>query len=190
MPTHHLHISTGFMFMTALFVVAFVAVIFAFVRSMRNDRLAAEVAVAEAKAQEKLAEVRRQEYAGYAAKPTSAEVDAFMPRSAPNMRPASIHNGYPVAQQVHSQGYVPNTYAPVAPVYAHDPLTGLETGMLIGSALSHSHDHTTTIIHDSAPSYVDSGPSYSSSSSDSGFSYSDSSSSYSSDSSGGFDASW
>jgi hypothetical protein len=174
--------------MTALFVIGFVAVIFAFVRSMRNDRLDAEVAVAEAKAKEKLAELRRQEYPVNPA-PSRAEVDAFM-------RPASIHNGYPVAQQAHSQGYVPNTYAPVAPVYAHDPLTGLATGMLLGSALSHGHDHSTTVIErdhyvDSTPSHSSS--SYSSSSSDSGFSYSDSSSSsssYDSGSSGGFDASW
>jgi hypothetical protein len=103
-------------------------------------------------------------------------------------------NGAPFSHGTSRQGYVPSTYAPAAPVYAHDPMTGLATGMLLGSALSH-HDHT-TIIHDSAPSHVDSDSSSysSSSSSDSGFSYSSdsssSSSSYDSGSSGGFDASW
>jgi hypothetical protein len=84
------------------------------------------------------------------------------------------------------QGYSP---AVAAPVYHSDPLTGLATGMLIGSALGHSHSHDTTIIHDSAPAYV--APSYEPSPSyDSGFTY-DSSPSYSdSGSSSGFDASW
>jgi uncharacterized membrane protein YgcG len=178
MPTHHLHISTGFMFMTALFVVAFVAVIFAFVRSMRKDRLDAERAVAAFNAEREALKAFR---------PTADQIQQV---HGERLAARQAVNGAPFS---HGTGYVPSTYAPAAPVYAHDPLTGLATGMLLGSALSH-HDHT-TIIHDSAPSYVDSSPSYSSSSSsDSGFSYSSdsssSSSSYDSGSSGGFDASW
>jgi hypothetical protein len=183
MPTHHLHISTGFMFMTALFVVAFVAVVFAFVRSMKRDRLEAERIVAEIKAE---AEVRK----ANPVRPTAEQIqqvhgERYETRQAVNGTPmGSVGVGQAPA-------YSGMGLAVAAPVYHADPFTGLATGMLIGSALGHSHSHdTTTIIHDSAPSYVDSSPSYSSSSSsDSGFSYSDSSSS-SSDSSGGFDASW
>jgi ABC-type uncharacterized transport system fused permease/ATPase subunit len=195
---HHVHISTGFMFVAALFIVGFVGVVLAFVASMKADRRAADVAIERAKADAayRLANPVRptaddiQRVHGERLEARAA-VNGWPMRSASDMRPASIHNGYPMA----------NTYSPVAaaaPVYAHDPLTGLATGMMLGSMMGHSHHDTTTIIERGADpththSYTDSSSSYSpSSSSDSGFSYSsDSSSSYSdSGSSSGFDASW
>jgi uncharacterized membrane protein YgcG len=184
MPTHHLHISTSFMFITALFVVGFVAVVFAFIRSMKNDRLAAEAAIERAKAD---AAYRLAHPASNPA-PTKAEVDAFMQRTP--YAEGLVRNQYQAPAPAYSG------YAPVAPVYAHDPLTGLATGMMLGSMMGHSHHDTTTIIHDApAPAYYsEPAPSYSpSSSSDSGFSYSSDSSSSSYDSGGsssGFDASW
>jgi hypothetical protein len=183
---HHVHMSTPFFFVTVFGFIGLVAIIFAFVRSMRNDRLEAEAAIERAKLD-----------AAYRAanpvRPTAYEIQQV---HGERLTARQSVNGTPfAAAPAHGQGYVPNTYAPVAPVYAHDPLTGLATGMLIGSALSHHNDHTTIIERDH---YVDSTPShssssYSSSSSDSGFSYSDSSSSsasYDSGSSGGFDSSW
>jgi hypothetical protein len=165
-PVHHVHISTGFLFVIMMFALGTLAVILAFVQSARRDRLRAE---------------RRSMDLG----------DVIT-----NVRPTPT----PFSQSIREGRWAPSTgYAPVshghspvyaaAPVYAHDPMMGLATGMLLGEALSH-HDHT-TVVHDSSPSYSDSSSSYSSSSSDSGFSYSDSSSSYDSgSSSGGFDASW
>jgi hypothetical protein len=156
-PTHHLHISTPALVFGAMFVIGLVAIVFAFVRSMRQDRLDAE---------ERMLTLRRYD-AMYAearpARPSEAEVQHFM-----SHRPsAAMPNPGPV-------GYA-------APMYAHDPMNGLVTGMLLGEALSHGHSDHTTVVHDS---YVDSSPSY-----DSAISYSDSSSSFS-DTSGGFDASW
>lgn len=188
MPTHHLHISTEFMFFAAVFIVGLVSVIFAFVRSIKNDRLLADAALERAKA---LQAERERSISTRTVTPSAEDIAAFKALDAPGqMYDARTTRVYPPPQH-----YVaPAPYATAAPVYAHDPITGLATGMILGSALSH-HDHSTTIIHDSSPSYVDSSPSYSSSSSsDSGFSYSSSdygaSSSYDSGSSGGFDASW
>jgi hypothetical protein len=68
----------------------------------------------------------------------------------------------------------------VQPVYHSSGGTDLLTGVLIGEALA---GHHTTVIHDTAPMYVDSSPVYV----DSGFTYD---SGPSCDSGGGFDASW
>jgi hypothetical protein len=176
---HHVHISTGFMFLTTVFIIGLVGVVLAFVASVKKDRRAADVAIERAK----LDAAHRAAHPVTTPAPTPAEVNAFMQR--PHYAEGLVRNQY--------QAPAYSGYAAAAPVYHSDPLTGLATGMLIGSALGHSHDHT-TIIHDSSPSYVDSSPSYSSSSSssDSGFSYSSDSgsSSYDSGSSSGFDASW
>jgi uncharacterized membrane protein YgcG len=181
---HHVHISTGFMFVAALFTVGLVGVVLAFVASMRADRRAADVAIEKAKAD---AAYRAAHPVANPA-PTRAEVDAFMQRTP--YAEGLVRNQYQAPAPAYSG------YAPMAPVYAHDPLTGLATGMMLGSMMGHSHHDTTTIIHDApAPAYYsEPAPSYSpSSSSDSGFSYSSDSSSSSYDSGGsssGFDASW
>jgi hypothetical protein len=185
---HHIHISTGFMFVAALFTVGFVGVVLAFVASIKKDRREADVALESAKLD-----------AAYRAanpvRPTAEQIqqvhgERLAARQAVNGQPFMTAPA-PVHTHTISGGYVPSAAA--APVYVRDPLTGLATGMMLGSMMGH-HD-TTTIIHDApAPSYYsEPAPSYSSSSSsDSGFSYSDSSSSssYDSGSSGGFDASW
>jgi hypothetical protein len=184
---HHIHMSTGFFFVLTFGFIGLLAVIFAFVRSMKNDRLLAEAAIERAKADAALR----------AANPVRPTADQIQQIHGERLEARQAVNGTPMGISGQGPAYtgtVYNGYAPAVatPVYHSDPFTGLATGMLIGSALGHSHD-TTTIIHDSSPSYVDSSPSYSSSSSsDSGFSYSDSSSSssYDSGSSGGFDASW
>jgi hypothetical protein len=183
---HHIHMSTGFFFVLTFGFIGLVAIIFAFVRSMKNDRLDAERAI----------EAMKVEQAYRAANPVRVTAEQIQQVHGERLAVRQSVNGSPFASapsaHVHTTVFPQQQMVPAVPVYAaHDPMLGLATGMLLGNALSHGHDHTTTIIHDSAPSYVDSGPSYSSSSSsDSGFSYSDSSSSSSSDSSGGFDASW
>jgi hypothetical protein len=194
---HHIHISTGFMFLTAVFVIGLVGVVLAFVASVKKDRRAADVTIERAKL----------DAAYRAAHPVRPTADEIQQVHGERIEARQAVNGWPMPgdkfveqrpSTAEVQHFMPRMggYAPMAtaaPVYVHDPLTGLATGMLIGSALGHSHDHT-TIIHDSSPSYVDSSPSYSSSSSssDSGFSYSSDSgsSSYDSGSSSGFDASW
>jgi hypothetical protein len=151
---------------------------------MKNDRLAAEAAIEKAKAD---AAYRAAHPVANPA-PTRAEVDAFMQRTP--YAEGLVRNQHQAPAPAYSG------YAPAAPVYAHDPLTGLATGMILGSMMGHSHDTTTIIERGADPtythSYTDSSSSYSPSSSDSGFSYSsDSGSSYSdSGSSSGFDASW
>jgi hypothetical protein len=180
--------STPFFFVTVFGFIGLLAVIFAFVRSMRNDRLEAEARVAEAKA----------EAAYHAANPVRLTPDDIQRVHGERVAARQAVNHQPMGSGVIStpvyQGYSP---AVAAPVYHSDPLTGLATGMLIGSAIGNSHGHgaSTTIINEApsshSHSYSDSGSSSSyssSSSSDSGFSYSDSSSS--SSDSGGFDASW
>jgi hypothetical protein len=181
---HHVHISTGFMFVSALFTVGLVGIVLAFVASMKADRRAADVAIERAKAD---AAYRAAHPVANPA-PTRAEVDAFMQRTP--YAEGLVRNQYQAPAPAYSG------YAPAAPVYAHDPLTGLATGMMLGSMMGHSHDHT-TVIHDGTgsghSSYADTvTSSYSSSPSDSGFSYSSdsSSSSYDSGSSSGLDASW
>jgi hypothetical protein len=176
---HHIHISTGFMFVAALFTVGLVGIVLAFVASMKADRRAADGAIEKAKA----------DAAYRAAYPPRYTADELQSMHGERLAARQAVNGAPFTQAPSQY----NTYAAAAPVYPSDPLTGLATGMMLGSMMGHSHDHT-TIIHDSSPSYVDSSPSYSSSSSssDSGFSYSSDSgsSSYDSGSSSGFDASW
>jgi hypothetical protein len=170
-----------------LFVVAFVAVIFAFVRSMRNDRLEAEAAIERAKL----------DAAYRAANPVRVTAEQTQQVHGERLAARQAVNGspFPSAPVYTTPAQSPAYYAAAAPVYHADPFTGLATGMLIGSALG-GHSHDTTIIERGAVpththTYTDSSASYSSPSSDSGFSYSDSSSSYSdSGSSSGFDASW
>jgi hypothetical protein len=180
-----MHISTPFAFVGAAFIVGLIAVVFAFVRSMRNDRLEADVALERAKA----------DAAYRVANPVRLTPDDIQRVHGERVEARQAVNGWPMGSYTHTFASAPS-YAAAAPVYHSDPLTGLATGMLIGSALGHSHSHDTTIIHDNAPSHShyssDSSSYSSSSSSDSGFSYSDSSSSssYDSGSSGGFDASW
>jgi hypothetical protein len=186
---HHIHMATGFFFVLTFGFIGLVAIILAFVASMKKDRRDADVAIERAKA----------EQAYRLANPVRPTADQIQQVHGARLEARQAVNGTPMGISGQGPAYtstVYNGYAPsvAAPVYHADPFTGLATGMLIGSALGHSHSHdTTTIIHDSSPSYVASSPSYSSSSSsDSGFSYSDSSSSSSYDggSSSGFDASW
>jgi hypothetical protein len=184
---HHIHMSTPLFFVTVFGFIGLLAVIFAFVRSMRNDRLEADVALERAKA----------DAAYRVANPVRLTPDDIQRVHGERLEARQAVNGWPMGSGSHTHTYTPApSYAAAAPVYHSDPLTGLATGMLIGSALGHSHSHDTTIIHDNAPSHShyssDSSSYSSSSSSDSGFSYSDSSSSssYDSGSSGGFDASW
>jgi len=170
----HIHMSTGFLFVLALFVVGLVAVILAYRASVKRDRLLAERFEMDSDVSPR---PYREHLAYPHAEPSAADVAAFERHYAPRTAPPA-----PAYQ----------TFAPVAPVYTHDPMSGLATGMILGSALSH-HDHTTTIINNDTPSHhsVDSSSSSSySPSSDSGFSYDSGSSSYDSGSSGGFDASF
>jgi hypothetical protein len=195
---HHLHISTPFLFILSFFVVAIVAVILSYIRTVRRDRQEAKIAEEELKLRAAFAAKTNEAYppAKRYEEPSASEVDSFM------------STGRTVPPRSYGGGYVPNsaapvvnhqhTYAPAVAAGGNDAMLGLTTGMLLGSALGHSHSHGgTTIINNdsghthSTSSYSDSysSPSYSSSS-DSGFSYSDSSSSYDSGSSGGFDASF
>jgi hypothetical protein len=195
MPTHHLHISTPFLFILSFFVVAIVAVILSYIRTVRRDRQEAKLAEEELKYRAAFTAKTNEVYppANRYEEPSASEVDSFM------------STGRTVPPRSYGGGYVPSTPAPVvhqhyAPAVAaggNDAMLGLTTGMLLGNALSHHGHGGTTIINNdsghthSTSSYSDSysSPSYSSSS-DSGFSYSDSSPSYDSGSSGGFDASW
>lgn len=195
---HHIHISTGFLFVISFFLVAILAVILSYIATSRRDRAIEKQRAAAAAYREKYAQAVDKAYPAYdkaSYKPTEAEVDAFMPSTSRTVPPRSYGGGY---------GYVPSTpspahYAPAVAAGNNDAMLGLTTGMLLGSALGHGHSHGgTTIINNdsghghSTSSYSES--SYSapapSSSYDGGFSYSDSSSSYDSGSSSGFDASW
>jgi hypothetical protein len=167
---HHIHMSTGFMFVIAFFVVGLLAVIFAFIVSLKRSK---------------------PEYRS--AGGPSGYVGVASVGGGPRVGPATSHPSNFAPQQAAS--YV----QAAAPVYMHGGSSSdLFTGVLLGEAMAGGfggHNHDTTVIHEtSSPSHsaASSDSSWSSSSSsDSGFSYSDSGSSFDSgSSSGGFDASW
>lgn len=186
-PTHHLHISTGFMFVAVGLVLGVLGLILWY-RS-NKAQIAADVARHDLE-RERLREYLRQPRSG-------PGLDGYAP-AAPNMgagpapSPAwgNAAPRYAAAPQPAPQPGMGGVYtAPVAPVYVHsgNPAGDMLMGMAIGSMMSGHHDTVVheTVVHDSSPAY-DSGPSW-----DSGVSYdSGSSSPSSSDSSGGFDASW
>lgn len=146
---HHVHISNFSLFLGALFIFGFVALILAFIRSMKRDRLLAEQAVARAN-------LARQA-------PVYPQHDA----TANDGRPyRSYGAAAPSSPVIHQVAPAPVVY----PAYGMDPGLAMVEGMLIGEALSH-HDHTTII--NEGPTYVETSPSY-----DSGFDYSDSGSSF------------
>jgi hypothetical protein len=142
---HHLHISGFALFCIALFLCVITAIILGFVQSIKADRRAAEVEIERAKR-------------GQGAI-LGGTVPEYM-RGNPNAAYATSPNGGPVYAA-----------APVvAPVYAgSDPMLGLATGMILGSAMSH-HD---TVIVDrggyGSAGYVE--PAYVAPSYDSGITY-------------------
>lgn len=168
---HHVHISNFSLFLSALFIFGPVALVLAFIRSMKRDRL--------------LAERRAERLAAAQAAPHYPQHDATRNDGAPYRSYGAAAPSSPVIHQVAAPSAVYTSPVNVAaPYYGVDPGLAMVEGMLIGEALSH-HDHTTII--NEGPTYVDSSPSY-----DSGFDYSDSGSSFdtSCDTSGGVSFDW
>lgn len=163
---HHLHISGFALFCIALFLCVITAIILGFVQSIKADRRAAEVEIERAK--------RGGISPGYREAPEWARPSPIGPGNSQANSYAGSHGG-----PVYAAAPV------VAPVYGgSDPMLGLATGMMIGSAMGHHHD---TVIVDRggyAPAYVE--PAYVAPSYDSGISYD----SGPSDSGGGIDCSF
>jgi hypothetical protein len=145
---HHLHISGFALFCIALFLCVITAIILGFVQSIKADRRAAEVEIERAK--------RGGVSPGYREAPEWA-------------RPSPIGPGSTAQANAYTGSHAGPVYA-AAPVYAgSDPMLGLATGMILGSAMGHHHD--TVIVNGGgyAPAYVE--PAYVSPSYDSGISY-------------------
>jgi uncharacterized membrane protein YgcG len=174
---HHVHMSTEFMFLLAFFVIGLLAVVFAFVISLKRSK------------------------PEYLAAVNAANRTVYAPVGSGGISGRTAYAGSTPSAPSAPVGSTQATAAGMAaPVYVHGGSSGTDmmTGVLLGSVLSGGgHHHDTTVIHDTYSSPAPAAPSYissSSSSSDSGgftWSSSDSSSSYSdSGSGGGFDASF
>lgn len=188
-PRHHLHVSTEFLFILGLMILAVVGLIlWAKARSRQQDR-EHEAHLARLKAQETEAmNPRRRGYYSY-------------DRTSSSRTATGAGGGYTAP----SAGY-PNQPMQQAPVFVNNSNDGMLTGFLLGDLIGSSSRGSDRVIYENGPAPApDSGSSFSggssdsgSLSSDSGFSY-DSGSSSSSDSgssssdsgsSGGFDVSW
>ena len=164
---HHIHISTGFMFVLSFLLLGLVAIVLAFIATIKRDRR-------ERKHREDLADT----------------MVRLTPTSTPFYERASVQSAPSSSAYTHNYTPVPPLYA-AAPVYtsSHDPMIGFATGMLLGEALS-SHEHTTVINDYSPPCDPSYDPPRYTAPDSSGFSY-DSDPSYDTGpSSSGFDASW
>jgi hypothetical protein len=159
---HHLHISGFALFLIAVFVVIFTAIVFAFIQSIKRDRREAEIEMERIKRGYAFGSGGR---VGGISAGNTGTVPEYM-RGNPNVAAAPV-------------------YAPVmAPGYSgSDVALGLVAGAALGSVMSH---HDTVIVDHGggymAPAYVE--PAY-----DSGISY-DSGPSYSGGSDGGIDFSF
>lgn len=199
---HHVHMSTGFMLVLAIFFVGTLGLILWYRRSTQRDRLDAQRPVYHT-VYDPVTNTKTVSAGERPAETTIASIEPWYRRSsytAPASAPAAPAPSYAPAPSP--------VYAP-SPI-VQNPMGGFATGLILGDILGHSHSGggshgggNTTIINEapsshSSSSSSDSSSSWfsssSSSSSDSGFSWSDSSSSSSSysdsSSSGGFDASW
>lgn len=135
MVPQHVHMSTGFLFVLAIFILGFIAIVCAFVVSMRR---------------EKTARIYARDGGGqYRAFDRGTEQ-------------SSARGGSYAAPMAAA--------APVAVMHS-DPMSGLATGLIVGSMLNGGHH--TTVVHDGgyAPDYAapsDGGFSWDSGGSDSG----------------------
>jgi hypothetical protein len=126
MPTHHLHISTGFMFVVALLIMALVTAIFVFISSMRRSKLEAEL--------------ERERIKADASRPVAAR------RAAMSSAPRSTFTATPPPPPPMQPSYVVPPAAAPAPVYINNSGNELLTGVLIGEALGGGFGHRDTVI--------------------------------------------
>lgn len=168
-PRHHIHISTGFLFVLGLLILAIVGLIlWAKAHGRKQDR-EHEAYLARLKARETEATAqRRKSYYSY-------------DRTSPARSFTTPSAGYP------SQPQQP------APVVVNNGNDGMLTGFILGDLMGSSSRPSETVVYENTPAPApDSGGSASSGSSSDGggMSYDSGSSSSDSGSSGGFDVSW
>lgn len=174
---HHVHISTGFMFVLVVLVLGLVGALITYLLIRQSQRNDAKRQEAQDRYYRDMREYREKmrmaapnEAIPLPSLPRGVWPSQDDPRAPSSPAPSSGSWGSAPSPQV--------VYAAGAPHSGNDMMTGV----LLGSVISNAGHHDTAVIHESSPARHT--PSYSTPSDD-GFSYSDSGSS--DGSSGGFD---